>query len=261
MMKLLFSFFLIFVFDGALSQNKPQILKGTYYTLLPIVASMSISGDSLITGYPFNKASRKSAIQIVELEKKGDYTFVYIKLKPIEPVGRLKFLAANSRPFGVYILNTAGDRLFVLQENAMFYATLDDVKKAYAYKKIEDRYFITWYSQSAFDQFRKYPNLSTADKGTMQQVVDEYIAEYKKNKDRIEIMKDDNAFRFSTNIWTKCLIEHHLNPVVANTEIWDKILACHMAIPAIRRAENNKTVLHFDTAYSKMIVIDEPVAH
>jgi hypothetical protein len=256
-MKLIITVLCIISFEFALAQKQNNaVTNATFNTVLgdKRIGHLSITDDSVNVKYELNDVIVQNLhYNIVDKTNVGSYTFVYVEYKQ-NTKSKLKWGPLN-KPYIVYVFHFINENLLVLQSPG--FANLEEAKKHYAGIKMEDKYFMTWYNRVRFVKYLKYPDINTASKQKIQQVINQWTAEFNESKIKLENLNPLlNVFDFAEDMWTKCLINNNLNPLLTFPNIYDKILSYHLPIPSIRRASDNKMILHLDTSYEKRITID-----
>jgi hypothetical protein len=219
----------------------------SYYTAAANKATLQlqIAGDSV-----FLKESRggrevgRECFGIVgrnnPLDKSSDKTprdYLLYVCKALPPRQPSKWKLPPPRPYSLFVLRLSPDRqqLYVLHEDKPTFMTLEDAEKANSDLDPGNKYFATWYSPKAFAALIRQPALSTADRATLQKVVDLMVDGMQANLDkrRQTGMADYYGTWYMQDNLTKALITQHLSPITSLTEFSQKIAEYKLSVPRL----------------------------
>ncbi len=216
-----------------------------YYSVIPNsgVAELKVTKDSISVIWKKKEAQTQQSYEIADEEKRGKYIIAYVKAKAPSQIGHVAGSTSASRPYGIFVFYFADNknRLHVLQESKLTYASLEEAKVAGSSTYLESKHFFTWYSDSLFTAAKSYPSLKDADKDTVVKVAGEFIAELNRNRDKIRNTQcfDIYGGGIGQNSLTKILIHNHLNPNISITDLDKKMEEYHIVFPQHLKHSNN----------------------
>ncbi len=188
-----------------------------YYTIFSNhrVASFTSTGDSIVILKATNRPGNQDApirYKVLVSERHGQYSWLYVQ-QPGPAVNRIGLAVKN---FGLVVLYTSTDkgRLYLLDERASRFATLEACKAATASFDPTKKFFTTWYSSDSFAVFSKWPALKTADSATVSAVVGDWRKAYHDAAPLVSNTPAADIYGAGTgqDLLNKALIDHHLNP-------------------------------------------------
>jgi hypothetical protein len=248
------------------AQNKNTRLKDISYCTASSnrwVAEIKLRGDSLIQ-------DKKNATDIIDQdkyeviaeEKEAEYFLVYVKKTPVQSPGN-RLNIPQLKPIRVFVFSFSDDRdkLYVLR--TLGYTSVEEARMANALDNLKDKYFTTWYSQTAFSAYIRNPDLLNADKTTTQKVLDSWVGEMKGNADKVRNTHTGDIYGagYGLDNLSKVLINHNLSPLADLTDLSKKTSEYHIRTPVVSVIHKGQVQSGYDTSHTKNtdVIIDEPV--
>lgn len=192
------------------------------------------NGSLFVIHKTASKKVIKKQYTIMAKEAHQQYTIIYVK--------KVKHNTQSLQDvFGTYVITPSDTKnpSFVLHEDAVWYHSMDEARKATALVKFDSKYFSTLYSESNFATYTKYPRIEQADKATLQRVVDLVSKKIQINKAKQQntYRKDTYNATFVQEQLVDALIENHLNPLVTTAQLSARLSALHIVVPIVRSSK------------------------